>query len=271
MNKEKIKKASDILYDSRIKMNRISNLPNDCVPQSKEDAYAIQENLIKNYISNDKNISSIGKKIGCTNKEAQKQINITEPFYGTILSKYALKNNSTINVENFFEPYIEPEFSFKLNKDIDISMAPYSPPFPFSLNEIYESIDSIIPSLEIVDSRFDNWTNVGVNNLIADNGANAFWIQGDEKKNIDKYNLTDHSVSVYFNDKLIKEGNSAMVLENPLNSLTWLINTLVMQGKKIPKNSYISTGTCTPAIPFNRGINISADFYSLGKVSIEII
>ena len=69
-------------------------------------------------------------------------------------------------------------------------------------------IHSVIPSIEIVDSRFNDWTKVGINNLIADNGAHAHWIVGKEKKNLKDYNLNDHKVDLYINKKIVKKGNS---------------------------------------------------------------
>jgi 2-keto-4-pentenoate hydratase len=260
-----IKKAANILYDSRIKLKNLIKLPIDCEPKNKEEAYIIQESLSKLYISNNKNITIIGKKVGCTNKEAQEQINITEPFYGNIFSFYSSKTNCCLNRKDFFKPLIEPEFSFKIKDELDISKAPYS------TDDIIKSISYIIPSIEIVESRFQNWTQVGINNLIADNGANAYWIYGNKNENLNNFDLYNHKVSLFINDQLISEGNSNKVLGNPLNSLKWLINTLAHQGKKLPKNSYVSTGSCTPAISIKENDNIRADFGTLGEVVFTII
>ena len=54
---------------------------------------------------------------------------------------------------------------------------------------------------------------------------------------------------------------------NPINSLTWLINNMALVGKSLPKNYYVSTGTCTRAIPISKGDNVRADFGNLGTVS----
>ena len=62
-----ISKAADILYNARINLIKIKQLPQDCVPKSMKEAYAIQEELVKRYVSENKNTSVIGKKIGCTN------------------------------------------------------------------------------------------------------------------------------------------------------------------------------------------------------------
>ena len=142
---------------------------------------------------------------------------------------------------------------------------------PFSLKTIYKSIDLVLPSIEIVDSRFQDWTKVGINNIIADNAANAYWIHGNENNNLNLFNFNDHPVLVYINDKITHTGNSNKVLNNPINSLRWLINKLAAKGKNLNKNDYISTGTCTPAIPINKGDNICADFGKLGKIKLNFI
>ena len=147
-----------------------------------------------------------------------------------------------------------------MKNELDISKAPYN------VNTVYESILAILPSIEIVDSRYDDWTNVGVNNLIADNAVHAHWVFGTEVKDLSNFNLNNHSVDLLINKKLIEKGNSNNVMENPINSLTWLINNLALMGKALPKNHYISTGTCTKAIPISKGDNITADFGKLGNV-----
>jgi len=265
MNIDNLNKAAEILFNSRINLKRISKLPEECSPKNNNDAYAIQNKLVDKYlIENQKNIV-IGKKIGCTNTEAQKQINVSEPFYGNIFLHYSSNSNCTLNNNLFSKPFMEPEVSFKIKKELDISDAPYS------FETIYKSIDLVLPSIEIVDSRFNDWTVIGINNLIADNAANAYWIYGEEINNLSSFNFSDHLVTLYINDKIIDKGNANNVLDNPINSLTWLLNTLAIQNKPLPKDNYISTGTCTPAIPINIGDNICADFGKLGKVNFNFI
>ena len=71
------------------------------------------------------------------------------------------------------------------------------------------------------------------------------------------------------NDKMVVEGNSSNVLGNPINSLRWLLNTLAKKQKNLPINSYVSTGTCTPAIPIQKNNKICADFGKLGKINFK--
>ena len=104
MDISKINKAAEILYNSRVNLKRIKKLPEDCIPQSYKEAYDIQEELVNRYLTVDKNNLLIGKKIGCTNKAAQIQLNINESFFGNMFSNNISKSNCIINSENYFSP-----------------------------------------------------------------------------------------------------------------------------------------------------------------------
>ncbi len=261
MDNSKINKAADILYNSRINLKRIKELPKDCAPKSIQEAYAIQDELTKRYLSEKEKTLIIGKKIGCTNIAAKIQLNIKESFFGNMFSNNISKSNTIIKPSKYFSPFVEPEFSFVMKDELDVSKAPYNP------NTVYESILAVLPSMELVDSRYEDWTSIGVNNLIADNAVHAHWIYGVEKKELNFFNFNNHSVDLFINEQFIEKGNASNVMGNPINSLTWLINNLALSGKSLPKNSYISTGTCTPAIPIKKGDKVMADFGKLGNVS----
>ena len=43
MNKEKYRKAANILFNCRINKKRLDKLPIDCIPNNIEEAYKIQD------------------------------------------------------------------------------------------------------------------------------------------------------------------------------------------------------------------------------------
>ena len=263
MNKEKIDSAAKILFNARLKTSSLEILPVDCIPKNDKEAYLIQDSLTNLYI-NQFNAKIIGKKVGCTNKKAQQQIKVNKPFYGNIYSSFSSNSKCNLDRKQFIKPHIEPEFSFQLNSKIDSIKG------PITLNQTYDLIEKVIPSIEIVDSRFNDWTSIGINNLIADNGANAYWIKSKKDYNLNNVNFNNHIVKVFINENLIEVGNSNNVLNNPLNSLRWLLNTLSKQRKYLQKGTYVSTGTCTSAIPVSKKDIVIADFDSLGIVELQL-
>ena len=72
MEKKYIIKASNILLENRLNRNSIESFPENCIPKNENEAYEIQDELLKLYLNLSDN-EIIGKKVGCTNHEAQKQ------------------------------------------------------------------------------------------------------------------------------------------------------------------------------------------------------
>ena len=263
MEKEKCTKAANILFNCRINKKRLDKLPIDCDPKNIEEAYKIQDELKLIYLTLKDNYM-IGKKVGCTNKWAQKQINVEEPFYGNLFSKYYAISGCKLMSNNFSEPYMEPEFSFRIKEDINITKA------PFTFDQITDFTDTVMGSVEIVDFRFNTeFKNIGINNLISTNAASEYWIKGLKEFKLNEINLSNHPVKVFVNNKFIDEGNSSNVLGNPLNSLLWLINKLSLKGEPLLKGNIVSTGTCTVAIPLEKNYKVKIDFANMGNIDFQ--
>ena len=255
--------SADHIFKYKMNQKDLSNLPNNLRPKTIEESYKIQAELKLLYL-NLKDNYCIGKKVGCTNKLAQQQINVFEPFYGNLFSKFSKISGCKLKSSKFFKPYIEPEISFRIKSDIDINEAPYN------FEDAEKLFDGILPSIEIVDFRLGkNIKDVGIRNLILLNGASEYWIRGNQIFNQNIINLNDQEINLFINEKLVSKGNTNLVLDNPINSAIWVINKLASNGEPMLKGQYISTGTCTEAIPINKNNIIKADFGKLGIIEIN--
>ena len=204
--------SAKLLFKYRQNKSSINDLPNKLTPKTDHEAYIIQEELKLLYLSLKDNVS-IGKKVGCTSLDGQKQLDISEPFYGNLFSRFYAIEPDNISSKKFSKPFIEPEIALRIKEDINISKA------PFSVKDINDLFDGFVCSLEIVDFRFNkNLKDIGAYNLIATNGASEFWIRNAEVFSMSKINFDDHDIKIYFNNKIVGEGNVNKVMENPLNS-----------------------------------------------------
>ena len=252
--------AAKLLFEHRLNKLTVSELPKQLIPTSYEDAYLIQEELKLLYLSLKDNIT-IGKKVGCTSTEGQKQLSIDEPFYGNLYSRFYDVDIDELSSKKFNKPFIEPEIALRIKKDIDISKA------PFSLKDIDTLFDGFVCALEIVDFRFNkSLKEIGALNLIATNGASEYWIRNSEIFDLNSINFDNHPVNIYFDNNLVGEGNTNSVMESPLNSALWLINKISKKGETLLKGQFITTGTCTKAHELTPNSKISADFGKYGKV-----
>ncbi|MDC3176971.1 hypothetical protein OA960_00405 [Pelagibacteraceae bacterium] len=264
MNKEEIQEASKILFEHRLNKTGLSSLKN-LEPKTIDDAYKIQENLKLRYLELKDNIC-IGKKIGATSLTAQEVLNMDEPFYGNLFSRYSSVNPTKLYAKDFFEPYAEPEISFRIKEDIDISKAPYS------IDDIEFLLDGLVCSIEINDFRFAKpLAEIGPRNVISTNGASEFWLRNEKIFKINDVNLNDLKVSLLIDEKLMDSGNTKNVLNNPLNAALWLINNLAKKGETLLKGQFISSGSCTKPSKIYSGNNIKAQFEQLGDIEFQFI
>ena len=255
-----VQEAAKFLFEHRLNKSNINDLPKHITPSTNNEAYLIQEELKLLYLNLKENIS-IGKKVGCTSFDAQQQLDISEPFYGNLFSRFYSIEPTKISSKKFNKPFIEPEIALRVKEDIDISKA------PFSINNIDDLFDGFVCSLEIVDFRFNKTLKeIGALNLIATNGASEFWIRNSEVFKLNKINFEDHSINISYNKKIIGEGNTKNVMGNPLNSALWLINKISKKGETLLKGQFISTGTCTKAHELVAETEVSADFGKIGKI-----
>ena len=265
MLQKNIIQAAKILFKHKLNKSGLDQLESNYKPKTIEDAYLIQEELKINYLTLSNNIC-LGKKVGCTNTQAQKQVGINKPFYGNLFTRFSSENKVTLNSKNFFQPWIEPEIGIRIKEDINISKA------PFNFNDINHLFDGILCSIEIVDFRFTHSIDkIGINNLISTNGASDFWIKGNDIFPIDSVDLYNHPVFLKINNHIMAEGNTKNVLDNPFNSALWLINLLSEKGEIMLKGQYISTGSCTKAVKIENQQYIEADFGNLGTIEFQYV
>ena len=255
--------SAKFLFKHRQNKSSINDLPNKLTPKTDYEAYMIQEELKLLYLSLKDNIS-IGKKVGCTSLDGQKQLDISEPFYGNLFSRFYEVEPKNIFSKKFSKPFIEPEIALRVKEDINISQA------PFSIRDIDELFDGFVCSLEIVDFRFNkNLKEIGAYNLIATNGASEFWIRNSEVFSMNKINFDDHEIKISLNNEIVGHGNVNKVMENPLNSGLWLINKIAEKGETLLKGQFISTGTCTKAHELTPKTKVIADFGKFGKIEFN--
>jgi 2-keto-4-pentenoate hydratase len=258
--------AAGLLLKARTEHKRIAELPEDCRPKDLSTAYQCQDELtgllLKHYGG-----KIIGYKTACTNESAQKLLNLDGPFYGPLLSSFVHKSPAKLKTDNFFMRIVEPEFAFIMASDL----APRDK--DYTREEVSEAIAAIMPSIEIVDSQYNDWKDksIGALSLIADNACNAAWVYGEPKRNWTEFDLGNHEVDLYVNGEVIRKGHGGAVMGHPLNPLIWLANTLTRYGKTLKAGDMITTGITCEIYLAKLGDEIIADFGPIGSVGLKFI
>jgi 2-keto-4-pentenoate hydratase len=226
-------------------------------PRDRAEGYAIQAAIESR---SDKPL--FGWKIAATSEAGQKHINVEGPMAGRILAETVLPDGGTAPMAGNEMRVGEPEFCFRMAKDLPPRAQPYS------VQEVLDAVGTLHPAIEIPDSRFADFISAGAPQIIADNACAHLFVLGPATTaNWRALDLIEEKpVIMLRGERYIGHGKN--VLGDPRVALAWLANELRGLGITLKAGEVVTTGTCHPPLPIQAGDRFAADFGLLGKVSI---
>ena len=205
---------------------------------------------------------SVGWKVGATNKAAQDGFGIDAPFYGPMAELGVLENGGTLKKT----PCVgacEPEYAFKMAQDFPASGEAITP------QSATQAVDRLHIAIEVIGRCIGNTDFANGLGVSMDFGGNVAFIVGPEVKDWQNQDLTHSVVESMVDGAVVQTGNGEPVMGHPVNSLVWIAETLAAQGKQIKAGEWVSTGTCTAAVPAEAGTTYAAKFGDFGEVSVK--
>ena len=260
MKQSNIRKAANHLWKLWREHEATDTLPEPLKPITRAEGYAIQaclEELSEEPI--------FGWKIAATSRAGQSHIGVSRPMAGRLLKKRVHSDGDVISIDNSLMNVAEAEFAFRIASDLPPKGDPYS------VEEVLRSVSHLHPSIEIPDSRFQNFASAGEAQLIADNACAHEFVLGPPSDEIWRtLDLKTHPVELKTTKPATESGKGGNVLGDPRIALTWLVNELCQFGMYVKQNQVITTGTTTQPITIEKGMDISAKFGVLGSVSARL-
>jgi 2-oxo-3-hexenedioate decarboxylase len=225
---------------------------------SVSDAYDIQQMCIEKYYGDNDPI--IGWKMGLTSEAKQKSVGVDKAIYGRLTKSMEL-HEPILCMENLIHPRIEPEFAFVINKEIKGENV--------TSRDIWMATECIFPALEVIDSRYKNFSFTLVD-VIADNASSAKFLLGNQAFHPYLVSWDKVEVNMYRNSERVQQGVGAAVLDHPVRSIVELVKMISKKSLSIKPGMIILTGGITEAVEVYEGDTIEADFGQLGKIKIEV-
>lgn len=258
MTPEAVEEAVRLLLAARGDHRRLAGgLPASCRPQTSDDGYAVQDAV---RIALGARVA--GWKIGCTSAEACRILNADGPFAGPVLESLVADSPATLVGSAFHMRGLECDFAFRLAEDLPPQSA------PFRAEDVALAVECLHPAIEIVDTRVEPWTEVGVPTLIADNGANGALVLGPAVTGWHSTDLAQVGVRLTVDGTLCKTGSGREVMGHPLAALAWLANHRAARAGGLKAGEIVATGTCTGFIEVSARSRALADFGALGSVDL---
>jgi len=260
MTEAEMRQASDLLYRHWREETRLDALPPPLRPASRAEGYRVQA-----FIEEHTAQPLFGWKIAATSEAGQKHINVDGPLAGRLLAERVIEDGGVCPLGNNLMRVAEMEFAFRMARDLPPRAAPYSQ------DEVMACVASLHPAIELPDSRYHDFTLVGLAQLVADNACAHRFVLGPATdaawRGID---LAAHPVRALVGGVLAGEGSGANVLGDPRLALTWLANELSRHGLTLKAGEAVTTGTCVKPVVIAAGDRVAGDFGPLGRVAVAI-
>lgn len=259
MQTEQQQRAGEFIWQLWQAGKLAPDLPADLKPGTRAAGYAIQAHL-----DGRSKKPRFGWKIAATSTAGQQHIGVSGPMAGRINAEQVLPLGATISLATNLLRVAEPEFAFRMAHDLPPRDKPYA------LAEVMAAVADLHLAIEIPDTRFSDFVNVGEAALIADDACARELVVG-PAVNTDwrALDLSRHAVEATIADRGTRAGIGSNVLGDPRAALTWIANELSGLGLGLAAGETVTTGTCMVPIAIQPGDHIDVDFGALGMIAVR--
>ncbi len=221
-------------------------------------AYEIQNINTQVKIENGK--KPVGKKIGLTSKNVQKQLGVDQPDFGILFDDMQIDDQGILPWVDTMQPKVEAEIAFVLKNDLALENP--------SLKDIENAIDHVVASLEVVGSRIKDW-DITILDTVADNASASHFVLGKTKKKLSEIDIINCKMEMHVNGTLASEGEGKACLGSPLIAVQWLATQMFAVGNPLKAGDIILSGALGAMANVQPGDAINATIEGLGQVQLN--
>lgn len=254
MNPESIARAANLLVAAWRENFQLAQLPADCRPEGRADAYAIQDAMAREL-----GFGVAGWKLGMSAPATMNAFGVDAPVPGRIFREFVHENGATIPAGHYALPKVEPEFAVRLAKPLPPRDGAYT------YADIQDATEAVVLGLEIANGRIAGPSPMS---MIADDGGFSAYVVGPAIVNWREVDFRTLDVNLLIDGTVVAEGLTGDGRIDPIDVTLWTANDLSKRGIGLAAGDLISTGSATAPTPMAVGSTAVGRFEGLGEVSV---
>ena len=247
MTPERIDTAARALAEARTGQP-IPGLPETARPQSEADCYVIQEAVLR----------LLGEQAGGWKVGFSPEGGV---FCAPIYASRIFPTPASLPAKSLHLIGIECEIGFRLNRDFGPRAEPYTQ------DDVLAGA-TLHPTIEIVDSRYQDFRSLDRLQILADNFSNGGLVYGAAVRDWQGIDLVHPPISVTADGRDFAEC-TGLRAGNPAGLFTDLVNHLAKRRGGVETGTFVTTGTHTGLVFTEPGTRIAADYGRLGRVEVS--
>jgi 2-keto-4-pentenoate hydratase len=173
----------------------------------------------------------------------------------------AVADGEEIEWNRVMQPKIEAEVALVLEHDLSFEK--------HTIADLIKATAYVLPALEIVGSRIQNW-DIQLVDTIADNASCGLFVLGNRPVKLSKVDLIGYGMVIEQKGEPVSVGTGTACLGNPLYAALWLADTLSKRGAPLRAGDVILTGALRPMVSAKEGDVFHAHMNGLGSVSAHL-
>ena len=248
-----------MLNNARIKAAPVQQISQQIKEFSRAEAYAMQEKQFQTRQALGE--KQVGWKMGLTSEAKRQQMNLDSPLYGFLTEKMQVQSGSTFSLEGKIHPKIEPEVAFWIGQDLSGSP---------TREQVLKACRGVCASLEILDSRYEQFKYFSMEDVIADNSSSSDFILGPWREDFHNLDLTNLFMEMSADRKVSQKGISKDISGDPVISVIQLCQLLAERGQILKSGSIVLAGAATAAIELSPGLQVELTVEGLPPVSVTV-
>lgn len=203
-------------------------------------------------------------KLGATNLATQAAMGLAGPFHGLLLADRVHASPARLPRNAFFLCVVEAEIAVRLARPLGgDGVLP-------TRAQVVAAIDTLMPALEIADTRLLHWKGAANAAILADLGFSGALVLGAPASGWQDLELAAATVGLDCNGVQVRSGSGGEVLGHPLDALALHVQAIGRLGRRLEPGDIVSTGAWTALYPAAAGSQLYADFGPLGAVSLRL-
>lgn len=246
------------LENCQLKMEDTPKITDTYPDMTWDEAYAIQDRILASKLAKGSQIA--GYKAGLTSHAKMKQMGVTDPVFGFLVSEYIVPEGGEVKVSELIHPKIEPEICFVTKTELKGPGC--------SIANVLAASDVVLPGIEVIDSRYRDFK-FDLKSVVADNTSAARFVVGGRAVDARSVDLRTTGVVLEKNGEVVALGAGAAVLGHPAAAVAMLVNHLGRRGKSLPAGSLVLSGGITEAVAVQAGDNVTLRVQGMGSVSVR--
>jgi 2-keto-4-pentenoate hydratase len=224
------------------------------------DAYEVQ--LMNIDLDVAEGASVIGWKAGLTAASVRRQLGVDQPDFGALLNTCGYGDNEVVPLSRLLQPKIEAEIAFVLGRDL--------PERRVTATDVMLATAFVVPALEIVASRIENW-DITILDTVADNASSGLFVTGARPVRLDHVDVGSAVMSMTRDGVEVSAGTGAACMGNPVNAVVWLANTLFDLGRPLVEGDLVLSGALGAMVNVDGAGRFEASIEGLGTVCTEFV